>query len=217
MASIVSSWQMVVGNPQIFLCFSKSNKKLNPLGNTAANTQLFIELLDDIDTIDAMAIKSCLRGGVGLSTFRKHVTKWLRDPRITSVLWAGCPSCVINLAPQDDKVTTEMCHLVKDQMLKMLSVGAIEWTGFAPPHKPHTTDSDSPRNKKSKQSHESVSTNQTFTQSPTTTATQSPPLTPPATITVEPDPESQQSPPVVTKIVDTSTQSMYNRHNPSPA
>ena len=67
-------------------------EEITQYGNTAANTQIFIELLDDVNTIDAMAIKSYLRGGVGITAFRKLVTNCLRDHRITSVLWACCPS-----------------------------------------------------------------------------------------------------------------------------
>ena len=97
-----------------------------------------------------MAIKSYLRGGVGITTFRKLVTTCLCDHRITSVLWVGCPSRVINLGPEDGMTTTKMCRDVREQILKMLSVGAIEWTGFTSPAvQPHTTDS-TPR-KKSKQ------------------------------------------------------------------
>ena len=57
---------MGVGNSKFFLCFPKSHKKMNPPDNTTANTQIFIERLDGVDTIDAMAIKSYLRGGVAI-------------------------------------------------------------------------------------------------------------------------------------------------------
>ena len=106
-------------------------------------------------------------------------------------------------------MTTKMCHIVRDQMMKMLSVGAIEWSGFIPPSKPHTTDS--PRNKKPKQTDNSNLTKKTVTiQSPQQTVTVTPPLR---------MPEPQPCTPVVvtTKSVGTSMQQRYNRHNPSPA
>ena len=136
----VGRWKW--GTRNFFLRFPKSSEQLNPSGNTAANTQLFIEVLDDVKTRDTTLIKSYLCGGAGILAFRKLVTECLRDRRIASVIWADSPSRVINLGPKDGMATTKMCHLVRDQMLKMLSVGAIEWTGFIPPSPPqHTTDS----------------------------------------------------------------------------
>ena len=136
------------GTRKTFVRFPKSTKKHIASGNSAANTQLFIELLDAVGTIDAMAIKSYLLGGVGFTEFRKFVTKCLRDHRITSVIWADSPSCINKLGPEDRVATAKMCHSVRSQMLKMLRVGAIEWTGFVPPVRPD--DIMGPQRKKSK-------------------------------------------------------------------
>ena len=39
-----------------------SDKKKNPVGNSAANTQLFIDLLDSVSTYDARSIKAYFQG-----------------------------------------------------------------------------------------------------------------------------------------------------------
>ena len=102
-------------------------------------------------------------------------------------------------------------------MLKMLSVGAIEWPGFIPPSKPYTTDS--PRNKKPKQVDNSISTKQAITQSQQIVTPPQPQQIVTSPLQTNPKPQQQPYTPVVvtTKSVGTSMQERYDRHNPSPA
>ena len=79
------------GTRKLFFRFPKMNEKCNPVANTTANTQKFIELLDDVPTPEAMDIKAYLQGRDGATVFRRLVGKILSDPHITDVLWANCP------------------------------------------------------------------------------------------------------------------------------
>ena len=107
----------------------------NMSANSAANTQLLIELLDSVDTADSIAITSYLQGHTGFRSFRKLVADCLSDKRIVSVLWADSPTDAILLSPQ--KMPTESnCRAVREQLKKMLSVGALTWEGFQPPVRP---------------------------------------------------------------------------------
>ena len=126
----VGKWKW--GNRKTFFRFPRSNAKINCIGNSAANTQILIELLDDINTTDALSIKSYLRGGVGFPAFRQLVAKSLVDGRVASVIWADHPNHIIRLDP-GDVPTEKICHAVRERILKMLRVGAIEWSGFTPP------------------------------------------------------------------------------------
>ena len=69
--------------------FPVKGETSNPVGNRAANTQTLIELLDDVDCTDVLAIKSYLRGGTGFPAFQKLVSNCLCDPHIVRVLWAA--------------------------------------------------------------------------------------------------------------------------------
>ena len=137
----VGSWKW--GTKIRFFRFPEEDETSNPVGNSAANTQTLIELLDTVDDVDSFAIKSYLRGGTGFREFRKLVTNCLCDPRIVSVLWADLPEEAINLESSAVKPSVEDCHAVRSQMLKMLKVGAIQWPGFTPPHIFVTTMSES--------------------------------------------------------------------------
>ena len=114
-----------------FFRFPRKVAPLNTSGNSAANTQMFIDLLDDVGEDDSLRISSYLRGHTGFPVFRKFVTKCLVDPRIVGVLWADLPEEAINMEP--GVIPTETCRAVRTQILKMLDVGAFEWVGFTPP------------------------------------------------------------------------------------
>jgi len=96
-----------------------TNETINPVGNSAANTQKFIDLLDDIHPHDALKIANYLRGRTGFPAFLKMAADCLTDPQIVSVLWADLPDEAINLRPKDVP-TEDDCRSVRTQMLKML-------------------------------------------------------------------------------------------------
>ena len=78
------------GTRKWFFRFPKTKAKCNPVGNSAANTQKFIELLDDVPTSDAVTIKTYLQGRDGATVFRRLVDNILSDPHIIPVVWADC-------------------------------------------------------------------------------------------------------------------------------
>ena len=111
----------------MFYRFPKNttNTRVVAVGNSAANTQLLIEELDEVSTSDSRSIKSYLKGGEGYTIFRDLSTRLLLDERIVSVIWADRPNQAINLRPEDGAATDKMCHAVRNQILKMLKAGAI--------------------------------------------------------------------------------------------
>ena len=111
-------------------------------------------------------------------------------------------------------MTKKMCHLVRDQMLKMLRVGAIEWNGFTPPVRAHTTDSPRPASSHTTGSPRPVDSH--TTESPRIST----PRSSSVTFGTQTNPEQHQphTPVMVTtKSVGTSMKDIYHRHNPSPA
>ena len=69
-----------------FLRFPPQDGMLNPVGNTAHNTQILIQLLDDVEDAEDLRISSYLHGHTGFKQFRELVTKLLTDARVVDVL-----------------------------------------------------------------------------------------------------------------------------------
>lgn len=113
----------------MFFRFPTPEASPNPVGNSAANMQRFIDVLDELSTADALGIASYLRGGTGFKYFRELVKTILVDRHLPSVIWADDPSKTVCIK-KSEIPTEQMCRLVREQMIKMLRVGAFEWMGF---------------------------------------------------------------------------------------
>ena len=129
----VGRWKW--GTRKKFFRFPQKHESINLPANSAANTQLLIELLDSMDAADSIATTSYLRGHTGFRSFRKLVADCLWDRRIASVLWADAPAEVILLSPPEMS-TEKHCRLAREQLKKMLNVGALTLEGFQPPVRP---------------------------------------------------------------------------------
>ena len=195
-----------------FFRFPKTNEKIKLAGNNAANTQAFINLLDDVSTTDTLSIKDYLHARGGVKVFRSLVSDIWQDDRIVSVVWADSPKKV-NKMTNKTKPVDKICHDVRTQMLKMLRVGAIVWPGFTAPLAVTTvSDVRDPALSTRKKAKTTVSptTTSTFKQpSPSVVSTVAPSPSPVETVSrgtqTDPQPPLPATPPPVQQQTTTTT------------
>ena len=116
----------------MFFRFPELESPPNPTENSAADMQRFLDYLDDLSKANQLGISSYLRGRTGFKHFRQLVKHCLIDDQFPSIIWADDPDNIVRIK-SSEMPSEKICHLVRQQMRKMIRAGAVVLQGFESP------------------------------------------------------------------------------------